>query len=99
MPARADNRKADRVLSVHSCHRTPRGAKRQRTASFEGKAMIVSNISIEVVDCLRERGWDDVQIANMTPEEAFSEFCEWNGLLGYGGKLIRAPDGLRNAVP
>ncbi|HEX7912509.1 MAG TPA: hypothetical protein VF534_31080 [Paraburkholderia sp.] len=60
--------------------------------------MIVSNISAEVLDCLRKRGWDDAQIASMTPEKAFSEFCEWNGLLGYGDKLVRALDGLRNAA-
>ena len=33
----------------------------------------------------------------MTAEEAFSEFCYWNGLPGWGEKLICALDHLREA--
>lgn len=60
--------------------------------------MIVSNIHAEVLERLRKRGWDDAQIADMAPEKAFSEFCEWNGLLGYGDKLVRALDSLRDSA-
>lgn len=33
----------------------------------------------------------------MTPEDAFGEYCMWNGLIGYGPSLIAALDGLRAA--
>jgi hypothetical protein len=40
----------------------------------------------------------DDRIARLTPEEAFNEYCEWNGLVGgYGKVLIKSLDTLRAA--
>ena len=35
------------------------------------------------------RAWDmsDEEIAELTPAEAFSEFCYWHGLLDWGNEL------------
>ena len=40
-----------------------------------------------VMDALRSRGHSDEKIATMEPILAFSEFCDWNGLLGWGESL------------
>lgn len=38
-----------------------------------------------LLDALHKRGHADEQIAEMTPAEAFDEFCNWHGLSGWGG--------------
>lgn len=40
-----------------------------------------------VIDDLSERGWSDSDIEKMSPEQAFSEFCNWNGLINWGPSL------------
>jgi hypothetical protein len=55
----------------------------------------VSKLSFSIVDALHERGHTDDQIANMSPEMAFIEYCNWNGLLGWGIELIDVIDSLR----
>jgi hypothetical protein len=46
---------------------------------------------------LRKQGHLDTDIAAMTAEDAFGEYCTWNGLIDYGPILINALDGLRSA--
>ena len=41
----------------------------------------------DTLDALRERGHSDEQIEAMSPSEAFSEYCNWHGLLGWGDEL------------
>jgi hypothetical protein len=60
--------------------------------------MKLKKIPERVLNDLRERGHDDEAIAAMTPEKAFCEYCEWNGLIGYGPSLIHALDELRKAA-
>lgn len=38
---------------------------------------------------LKERGNSDTDIATMTPDEAFREVLEWEGLIGYDGAIKR----------
>lgn len=59
--------------------------------------MDITKIPANVLNDLRKRGHDDKDIAAMTPESAFGEFCAWNGLRDYGPSLINALDGLRAA--
>lgn len=49
--------------------------------------MIFENKKSEVLFALQKRGHDEEKIADMSPKEAFIEFCEWNGLLGWGETL------------
>lgn len=38
---------------------------------------------------LKERGNTDTDIAAMTPDEAFREVLEWEGIVGYDGAIKR----------
>ena len=60
--------------------------------------MKVSKLPFSIVDALHERGHTDESIANMSPEEAFIEYCSWHGLLGWGEALIDTLDSLRAAT-
>lgn len=40
-----------------------------------------------VLEALHNRGLSDEEIAELTPAEAFSEFCYWHGLLNWGNEL------------
>jgi hypothetical protein len=59
--------------------------------------MKIAKISENVLDALRNRGHSDDEITMMSPEEAFSEFCNWYGLARWGSTLIKALDCLREA--
>ena len=59
--------------------------------------MNIKKIPDDVLEDLQQRGHSNKEIAAMTPEEAFGEYCMWNGLIGYGPSLIRALDKLRAA--
>ena len=59
-------------------------------------------------DIARNLGWksadydEDISkylpvIAAMSPEEAFTRFLEWNGLIGYSNNIISALDNLKEA--
>ena len=56
-----------------------------------------SAISPNILNDLGERGHDEAAIRAMTPSELFAEYCEWNGLIGYGPMLEQALDNLRAA--
>lgn len=49
--------------------------------------MKIKNIPDEVFSALKNRGHNDKEIEAMTPKELFTEYCEWNGLIGYGRGL------------
>lgn len=49
--------------------------------------MIFENNKSEVLLALQKRGHSEKEIAGMSPKETFIEYCEWNGLLGWGEKL------------
>lgn len=59
--------------------------------------MKIQMIPSNVLEALVKRGHGDADIEAMTAEEAFGEYCMWNGLIGYGPSLIKALDGLRAA--
>lgn len=42
-----------------------------------------------IVDILKERGNTDTEIEALTPDEAFREVLEWEGLIGYDGAIKR----------
>lgn len=49
--------------------------------------MIFENNKSEVLLALQKRGHGEKEIAGMSPKEAFAEYCEWHGLLGWGETL------------
>lgn len=42
-----------------------------------------------IIDILKERGNTDTEIETMTPDEAFREVLEWEGIIGYDGAIKR----------
>lgn len=57
----------------------------------------LTKIPYTVLSDIRERGHSDETIAQMSPQEAFSEYCIWNGLINWGGTLFRAVENLKAA--
>lgn len=57
--------------------------------------MNASKISSGILVALVSRGWDDEAISEMSPEEAFGEYCMWHGLIGYGPILVKVLGELR----
>lgn len=49
----------------------------------------MKNFTEHIRDILKERGNTDTDIAAMTPDEAFREVLEWEGLIGYDGAIKR----------
>lgn len=47
------------------------------------------NISDDIKADLAECGHSEETLKAMTPEEAFDEYCQWHGLLGWGSQLRR----------
>lgn len=47
----------------------------------------IEKIPREIVDDLKKRGHTEEAIAEMTPAEAFDEYCMWHGLMGWGKSL------------
>lgn len=47
----------------------------------------IDKIPAEVLDALRERGHSDARIAKMDPVQMFKEYCNWHGLINWGGTL------------
>lgn len=60
--------------------------------------MDISKIPAKVLADIRKRGHSDEDIAAMSPEEAFREYCEWNGLINWGDALFRAVEALKTAA-
>lgn len=49
------------------------------------------------IDDLKSRGHSIEAIATMSPETAFSEFCNWNGLINWGDTLWSAVQEFKDA--
>lgn len=47
----------------------------------------VATLSPAIKSALVERGYTEDQMKAMTPREAFTEYCEWNGLIRWGDTL------------
>lgn len=50
----------------------------------------INQIPSNIVHDLISRGHDHESIAQMTPAEAFDEYCSWHGLIGWGDTLREA---------
>lgn len=59
--------------------------------------MDINKIPEDILSDLRERDLSDDDIKESSPEYLFSEYCDWNGLAGWGSTLIEALDALRAA--
>ena len=57
--------------------------------------MIIENIPSHILSDLRERLTDE-EIEGSSPEYLFNEYCEWNGLRGWGQSLVWTLDSLRS---
>ena len=60
--------------------------------------MNINKIPKHILEDIQNRGNSTDSIEAMTPEEAFYEFCQWNGLSGWADTLIEALDSLRKAA-
>lgn len=59
--------------------------------------MDVKKIPQHIKDDLIERGHTEEDMAKMSAERAFHEFCEWHGLHDWAPILLNALDMLREA--
>lgn len=60
--------------------------------------MQLNKIPGNVLKACRERGHTDEAIKLLTPQEAFSEFCEWEGLVGWAATLWETVRKLNESV-
>lgn len=51
------------------------------------RKIAIEKIPSQVVDALHERRFSDSEIEQMEPEQMFREYCNWHGLIGWGGEL------------
>lgn len=58
--------------------------------------MEIKKIPEHILKDLRERCTDE-EIKGCSPEYLFNEYCEWNGLIGWGSSLLIAIESLRAA--
>lgn len=49
----------------------------------------MEKLTPHIINILKERGNTDTDIAAMTPNDAFKEVLEWEGLCGYDGAIKR----------
>ena len=55
--------------------------------------MNIKKIPDYILSDLKERGLSDEEISEKTPQSLFCEYCDWNGLIGWGpscGHIDRA---------
>lgn len=57
----------------------------------------INQIPSNIVQDLISRGHDHESITQMTPAEAFDEYCSWHGLIGWGYTLREAIKALDDA--
>jgi hypothetical protein len=58
----------------------------------------LNKIPEHILSDLRSRGLSESEIEVLSPEQAFSEYCEWNGLRGWAPSIILTIDSLREAL-
>lgn len=56
----------------------------------------IKTLPDNVLEALRNRGLDDEDIAELTPQQAFDEFCRWHGLSDWGNELWSVMDKLKS---
>lgn len=66
-------------------------------AHLMGMMMDISKIPGHVLDDIRSRGHSDEAIRRMSAKTAFTEYCEWNGLIHWGLPLFSAVLALKDA--
>lgn len=59
--------------------------------------MRIGDLSEDVYRTLVARGHSDEEIKGMTVAEAFSEYCCWNGMHGWGATLMNVIQELEDA--
>lgn len=52
----------------------------------------------DIIADLKNRGHDGSAIQQMTPQQAFAEYCRWNGLSDWGNTLWNAMKDLQAAT-
>jgi hypothetical protein len=57
--------------------------------------MDLDKIPARVLADLREAGWTDDQIEQWNPQLVFHEWCNWNGLIGWGDTLWEVVEDLQ----
>jgi len=60
-------------------------------------ALNIAHIPKQIISDLQERGHSLEAIADMDPQKAFREYCEWNGLIRWGDALWDAMENLNRA--
>lgn len=59
--------------------------------------MYIKKLNPDILQALYNRGHTDMEIASMSAERAFSEYCNWNGLPGWGSKLLEVMNNINEA--
>jgi len=59
--------------------------------------MDITKLQTSILIDLQSRGFELDEIEQITPEEAFDELCNWNGLLGWGPTLRGIMSNLQDA--
>ncbi len=54
------------------------------------------NLAEHIALELKESGLSEDEISRYSAEKLFIEYCNWNGLIGWGSELISALDELRD---
>lgn len=62
----------------------------EAAAILERMALDDLGLAPQVLQALQKRGHTTDEIRNMSPEERFSEFCEWEGLVNWASQLLSA---------
>lgn len=57
----------------------------------------IAKIREGVINDIKSRDISEAEIAEMTAEQAFIEYCNWHGLYQWGSMLINVLDMLRAA--
>lgn len=60
-------------------------------------ALDLQALPYEFINDLKERGHSEEDISKMTPERAFTEYCNWQGLINWGDSLWLAVQKFKNA--
>ena len=55
----------------------------------------VKSLPDTVIHALEGRGYVLNQIAKLTPQEIFNEYCHWHGLIDWGNNLWRLVETLK----
>lgn len=58
----------------------------------------IDKIPAPIIADLKKRGHDDTDIQKMSPQQAFAEYCRWNGLSDWGNTLWHAVQDLQAAA-